>query len=108
MFAAPLTVLYFLCAQHGMKMCMCFVYNLQNYFLVNLVILTFISDSSYINRQTLRDAGHKFSEFAFSRLPDKSAFFSCISYLSTKTYFVGTLKNSLNETVLLNTQDICV
>ena len=29
------------------------------------------------------------------------------SYFSTKTYVVGTQKNRLNETVLLNTQNIC-
>ena len=29
------------------------------------------------------------------------------SYFSTKTYVVGTLKNSLIETVLLSTQNIC-
>ena len=31
----------------------------------------------------------------------------CFSYFSTKTYVVGTQKNRLNETVLLNTQNIC-
>ena len=30
-----------------------------------------------------------------------------ISYFSTKPYVVGTQKNRLNETVLLNTQNIC-
>ena len=29
------------------------------------------------------------------------------SYFSTKTYVVGNQKNRLNETVLLNTQNIC-
>ena len=29
------------------------------------------------------------------------------SYFSTKTYALGTLKNHLNETVLLSTQNIC-
>ena len=29
------------------------------------------------------------------------------SHFSTKTYVVGTQKNRLNETVLLNTQNIC-
>ena len=29
------------------------------------------------------------------------------SYISTKTYVVGTQKNRLNETVLLSTQNIC-
>ena len=29
------------------------------------------------------------------------------SYFSTKTYVVGTQKNRLNETVLLNIQNIC-
>ena len=29
------------------------------------------------------------------------------SYFSSDTYVVGTLKNSLNETVLLSTQNIC-
>ena len=29
------------------------------------------------------------------------------SYFSTKTYVVGTQKNRLNETVHLNTQNIC-
>ena len=29
------------------------------------------------------------------------------SYFSTKTYVVGTLKNRLNETVLLSTQNVC-
>ena len=29
------------------------------------------------------------------------------SYFSTKTYAVGTQKNRLNETVLLNTQNKC-
>ena len=30
-----------------------------------------------------------------------------ISYLSAKTYVVGTQKNRLNETVLSSTQNIC-
>ena len=30
------------------------------------------------------------------------------SYLSTKTYVVGTQKNRLNETVLLSTQNTCL
>ena len=30
------------------------------------------------------------------------------SYFSTKTYVVGTQKNSLNETVLLSTQNTCL
>ena len=30
------------------------------------------------------------------------------SYLSTKTYVVGTRKNCLNETVLLSTQNTCL
>ena len=29
------------------------------------------------------------------------------SYFSTKTFVVGTQKDRLNETVLLNTQNIC-
>ena len=33
---------------------------------------------------------------------------NCFSYLSTKTYVVGTQKNRLNETVLLSTQNICL
>ena len=31
-----------------------------------------------------------------------------ISYLSTKTYVVGTQKNHLNEMVLLSTKNICL
>ena len=31
-----------------------------------------------------------------------------ISYFSTKTYGMGTQKNSLNETVLLSTQNTCL
>ena len=31
-----------------------------------------------------------------------------ISYLSTKTYVVGTQKNRLNEMVLLSTQNTCL
>ena len=30
------------------------------------------------------------------------------SYFSSETYVVGTQKNRLNETVLLNTQNICL
>ena len=30
------------------------------------------------------------------------------SYFSTETYVVGTQKNSLNETVLLSTQNTCL
>ena len=37
---------------------------------------------------------------------DKSVIFF-FSYFSTKTYVVGAQKNCLNETVLLNTQNIC-
>ena len=33
--------------------------------------------------------------------------FTDYSYFSTKTYAVGTQKNSLDETVLLSTQNIC-
>ena len=33
---------------------------------------------------------------------------NCFSYFSAKTYFVGTQKNRLNETVLLSTQNICL
>ena len=37
----------------------------------------------------------------------KSAYQNFFSYLSMKTYVVGTQKNHLNETVLLSTQNIC-
>ena len=39
--------------------------------------------------------------------PDKSGYWKIIFYFSTKTYVVGTQKNRLNETVLLNTQNTC-
>ena len=38
----------------------------------------------------------------------KSAFQNFFSYFSTKTYVVGTQKISLNETVLLSTQNKCL
>ena len=41
-------------------------------------------------------------ETALERSPDY------FSYFSTKTYIVGTQKNRLNETVLLNTQNTCL
>ena len=42
-----------------------------------------------------------YSKILQQALIDKSGFF----YFSTKTYFVGTQKNRLNETVLLSTQN---
>ena len=39
---------------------------------------------------------------------EKRAYLKISSYFSTKTYVVGTQKNCLNETVLLNTQNICL
>ena len=41
-----------------------------------------------------------------NRPPDKSSYCKAIFYFSSKTYFVGTQKNRLNETVLLSTQNI--
>ena len=41
--------------------------------------------------------------------PDKSAYWkNYFLYISFKTYVVGTLKNLLNETVLLSTQNTCL
>ena len=42
----------------------------------------------------------------FNRPQDKSAIENHFSYLSTKTYVVGTQKNRPSETVLLSTLDI--
>ena len=44
---------------------------------------------------------YKIQEFS------KSAYQNKNSYFSTKTYVVSTQKNRLNETVLLNTQNLC-
>ena len=44
-----------------------------------------------------------------ARPPDKSAYLKIIfSYFSTKTYVVGTQKIRLDETLLLNTQNVCL
>ena len=43
-----------------------------------------------------------------ARPPDKSAYLNIFVCFSTKTYVVGTQKNSLNETVLLSTQITCL
>ena len=54
-----------------------------------------------------QNVGH-FSAYLHA-LSLKSAYRKIIfSYFSTKTYVVGTQKNSLNETVLLSTQNACL
>ena len=66
------------------------------------------------SRQTLRPFRNK--DFIFFRLRLfthtlnsvlQSAYQNFFSYFSTKTYVVGTERNRLDETVLLNTQNIC-
>ena len=39
--------------------------------------------------------------------PDQTTPSYFFSYFSPKTYLVGTQKNRLNETVILNTQNTC-
>ena len=44
--------------------------------------------------------------YIFNRPLVKSVYQKSISYFSTKTYVVGTQKNSLNEKVILSTQNM--
>ena len=57
-------------------------------------------------------AQSRIKSWMYVRHSIKQDFSQCIpkvifSYFSTKTFAVGTLKNRLNEKVLLSTQNIC-